>query len=161
MVIGTKPTARKDVGRLAERFRRQKKKIVFTNGVFDLLHRGHVEYLAKARSYGDVLVVGLNSDASTRRLKGPGRPLQTQADRAVVLLALRAVDYVVIFGEDTPEKLIHEIRPDVLVKGADYRLADIVGASFVQSYGGVVRRARLVKGRSTSALAGQLPPSKN
>lgn len=154
-----KPVTRKEIGRLAERLRRRKKKIVFTNGVFDILHRGHVEYLAKARSFGDLLIVGLNSDASTRRLKGPSRPLQPQADRAAVLLALTAVDYVVVFGEDTPEKLIREIRPDVLVKGADYRLAEIVGAAFVQSYGGKVRRARLLKGRSTSALARTLSDS--
>ena len=148
--------ARKDVVRLAERLHRQKKKIVFTNGVFDILHRGHVEYLASARAFGDLLIVGLNSDTSTRRLKGPRRPLQTQRDRAAILLALAAVDYVVIFGEDTPEKLIRAIRPDVLVKGADYKLGEIVGAEFVQSYGGTVRRARILKGRSTSGLAGKI-----
>ena len=147
---------RSSIGALAERLRRRKKRIVFTNGVFDILHRGHVEYLARARSFGDVLIVGLNSDESTRRLKGTGRPLQKQKDRALILLALEAVDYVVIFGEDTPERLIDQIRPDVLVKGADYRLPDIAGADFVKSHGGSVRRVRLTRGRSTSRIIQRL-----
>ena len=125
---------------------------MFTNGVFDLLHRGHVDYLAKARSFGDVLVVGLNSDASVRRLKGPERPLQSQRDRAKILLALKAIDYVVIFGEDTPKKLIEQINPHVLVKGADYTIKEIVGADFVLANGGKVRRVRLSPGRSSSRL---------
>lgn len=141
---------------LSTRLRRSGRRIVFTNGVFDILHRGHVDYLAKAKSLGDILIVGLNSDASTRRLKGTDRPIQTQADRAAVLLALRSVDYVVIFGEDTPEKLIHQVRPDVLVKGADYAVSEIVGAEFVRSYGGSVRRVRLTPGRSTSILVKRL-----
>ena len=135
-----------------KRLRRQTKRVVFTNGVFDVLHRGHVDYLARARSFGDVLIVGLNNDRSVRRLKGPTRPVQRQADRAAILLALRSVDFVVFFGEDTPDKLIREVRPDVLVKGADYRLAEIVGAHFVKSSGGSVRTVRLTKGRSTSRL---------
>ncbi len=136
----------------AERVRRSGKRIVFTNGVFDILHRGHVDYLQRARSFGDLLIVGLNSDASVRRLKGPSRPIQAQRDRAFVLLGLRAVDHVVLFNEDTPEKLIRLIRPSVLVKGADYAESEIVGATFVRSYGGSVRRVRLTKGRSTSAI---------
>ncbi len=136
----------------AERVRRSGKQIVFTNGVFDILHRGHVDYLQRARSYGDVLIVGLNTDASVRRLKGPSRPVQTQRDRAFVLLGLRAVDHVALFDEDTPERLIRLIRPAVLVKGADYAESEIVGATFVRSYGGSVRRVRLTKGRSTSAI---------
>jgi len=151
MLIG-----RRDVSTLGARLRRRGKTIVFTNGVFDLLHRGHVAYLTKARSLGDVLVVGLNSDRSARRLKGPGRPLQSQADRAAVLLALRAVDYVAIFGEDRPDRLIEQLKPDVLVKGADYRLADIAGAAFVRSCGGKVKRIRLTPGRSSSALLRKL-----
>jgi len=147
---------RRDVAAEVNRLRRRKKTIVFTNGVFDILHRGHVEYLAGAKSYGDVLIVGLNSDASARRLKGPGRPVQKQNDRAAVLLALSAVDYVVVFGENTPEKLIRQIRPDVLVKGADYKLAQIVGADFVRSSGGRVERVRLTRGQSTSALIRKL-----
>jgi rfaE bifunctional protein nucleotidyltransferase chain/domain len=137
---------------LVKRLHRQKKRVVFTNGVFDILHRGHVDYLTQARSFGDVLIVGMNSDASVRRIKGPTRPIQRQRDRAIILSSLRPVDYVVIFGEPTPRKLITIIRPDVLVKGADWALKDIVGAEFVQSYGGKVRRVRLRKGRSSTRL---------
>lgn len=125
---------------------------MFTNGVFDILHRGHVTYLDKAKSMGDVLVVGLNSDASTRRLKGNSRPYQSQRDRAVILLALEAVDLVVVFSEDTPERLIQQVKPDVLVKGADYKINEIVGADFVKGYGGKVARVRLTEGRSTSGI---------
>jgi rfaE bifunctional protein nucleotidyltransferase chain/domain len=148
--------ARKQAGALGEKLRRRRRKIVFTNGVFDILHRGHVAYLAKARSFGDVLVVGLNSDKSVRKLKGSDRPLQGQADRAAILSALEAVDYVVVFGEETPERLIREIKPDVLVKGADYRISEIVGADFVKANGGEVRRIRLTPGRSSSDLLKKL-----
>ena len=128
------------------------KKAVFTNGCFDLLHAGHVYSLEKARSFGDFLFLGLNSDASVRRLKGPSRPLNRAADRAVVLAALQAVDAVIVFGEDTPLKLIRALRPDVLVKGADYANGNVVGAE----YAGRVRLVPLLKGRSTTALAGRL-----
>jgi D-beta-D-heptose 7-phosphate kinase/D-beta-D-heptose 1-phosphate adenosyltransferase len=148
--------ARKDAVALGRRLRRRKRRIVFTNGVFDIIHRGHVSYLAKARSFGDCLVLGLNSDKSVGRLKGKGKPMQSQRDRAEILLALRAVDYVVVFGEDTPDKLIRQIRPDILVKGADYKLGEIVGAEFVRSYGGRVHRVRLTPGRSTSKLERKL-----
>ncbi len=141
---------------LAERSHRQAKSIVFTNGVFDILHRGHVAYLTKARSCGDILIVGLNTDSSVRRLKGPSRPVNPQVDRAAVLVALRCVDYVVFFGEDTPDRLIRAIKPDVLVKGADYRESEIVGAQFVRSYGGKVRRIKLVSGRSTSRIISKM-----
>jgi len=154
--MNTNPIPRRHVVNLVKRLRKRGNKIVFTNGVFDILHRGHVEYLAKAKSFGDLLIVGLNSDVSARRLKGQGRPIQKQNDRAAILLALRAVDYVVLFGEDTPDKLIRQVRPDVLVKGADYKIASIVGAEFVKSYGGVVKRVRLIKGRSSSATIGKL-----
>ena len=146
----------KDLPALMKRLRRARKKVVFTNGVFDVLHRGHVDYLARAKTFGDVLIVGLNTDASVRRLKGSPRPIQKQADRAAILLALKAVDYVVMFGEDTPEALIRRVRPDVLVKGADYRTAEIVGADFVQSCGGTVKRVRLTPGRSTTAVLKKL-----
>lgn len=136
----------------ASRLRRASRKLVFTNGVFDILHRGHVDYLSKAKSYGDVLIVGLNTDASVRRLKGKNRPIQKERDRAAVLLALRSVDYVVLFSTDTPADLIRQVRPDVLVKGADYKLSEIVGAEFVRSYGGKVRRVRMTPGRSTSKI---------
>lgn len=148
----TKVLSFKPAKSLFTKLRKQHKRIVFTNGVFDILHRGHVEYLAKARSFGDVLIVGLNTDASVRRLKGPTRPIQKQADRAAILLALRSVDYVVPFSEDTPEKLIRAIAPDILVKGADYRIEDIVGADFVLANGGKVRTVRLTKGRSSSKI---------
>lgn len=143
---------RADCANVAEKLRRAGLRVVFTNGVFDLLHRGHVDYLAKARRFGDILIVGLNSDRSVRRLKGPNRPLQSQSDRAAILLALEAVDYVVVFGEERPDQLIEQIRPDVLAKGADYRLSEIAGADFVRSYGGVVKRIRLLPGRSSSRI---------
>jgi D-beta-D-heptose 7-phosphate kinase/D-beta-D-heptose 1-phosphate adenosyltransferase len=137
-------------------FRRARRKIVFTNGVFDILHRGHVEYLAKAKSFGDILLVGLNTDASVRRIKGNCRPVQSERDRAAVLLALRSVDFVVLFDQDTPADLIALVRPDILVKGADYRPSEIVGADLVRSYGGKVRRVRLTPGRSTSRIIGAM-----
>jgi len=148
--------ARTQAAALGKKLRRQRRKIVFTNGVFDILHRGHVAYLAKAKSLGDVLIVGLNSDRSVKKLKGPGRPLQSQADRAAILSALRSVDYVVVFGEERPDKLIREIKPDVLVKGADYKLSEIAGARFVKASGGSVRRVRLTRGRSSSELLKKL-----
>jgi D-beta-D-heptose 7-phosphate kinase/D-beta-D-heptose 1-phosphate adenosyltransferase len=126
--------------------------IVFTNGVFDLLHRGHVEYLAEARALGDRLVVGLNSDASVRRLKGAARPIVAAADRAAVLRALACVDLVAEFEEDTPERLIHAVRPGVLVKGGDWEVARIVGREFVESLGGRVLSIPMREGYSTSAL---------
>jgi D-beta-D-heptose 7-phosphate kinase/D-beta-D-heptose 1-phosphate adenosyltransferase len=130
--------------------RRQRKTLVFTNGTFDILHRGHVEYLSKARALGDALVVGLNTDASIRRIKGPQRPINTQADRACVLSALAAVDYVVLFGDDTPGRLIEKILPDILVKGADWKIGEIVGKDIVERNGGVVKTIRLTRGRSTT-----------
>ena len=144
--------SRTKVPQFISRLKKARKKTVFTNGVFDFLHRGHVEYLSKAKALGDVLIVGLNTDASVRRLKGSSRPLQRQNDRAIVLLALEAVDYVILFGEDTPDRLIRLVRPDVLVKGADYKISEIVGADFVKSYGGEVKRIRLTRGRSSSKL---------
>ena len=127
-------------------------KVVFTNGCFDILHVGHISYLERAKSLGDVLVVGLNSDASVRKLKGPGRPVNTAKDRARVLAALRAVDYVTVFSADTPLELIRSVRPDCLVKGGDWKAADIVGGSFVKSCGGKVRSLPFVKRRSTSGV---------
>ena len=141
--------------RLSQRLsmlRRGKKKLVFTNGCFDILHKGHVTYLSQARALGDALVVGLNADASVRRLKGPERPVNEERDRAEVLGALACVDLVVIFREDTPDRLIHAVRPDVLVKGGDWKKKDIVGGPFVESYGGKVRVIPFVKGFSTTGL---------
>ncbi len=127
-------------------------KVVFTNGCFDVLHRGHVELLRFAKGLGDVLVVGLNTDDSVRRLKGPDRPINALEDRAAVLLALKWVDFVVPFPEDTPERVIRELRPDVLVKGGDYTLEEIVGAKFVLSYGGKVEIFPYLEGYSTTSI---------
>jgi D-beta-D-heptose 7-phosphate kinase/D-beta-D-heptose 1-phosphate adenosyltransferase len=124
--------------------------VVFTNGTFDILHRGHVEYLAAARNMGDILVVGLNSDASIRRIKGPRRPINKARDRAAVLCALASVDYVCLFGANTPLHLIRALVPDVLVKGADWAIQTIVGREIVEGAGGSVRTVRLTPGRSTT-----------
>ena len=128
------------------------KRVVFTNGCFDLLHPGHVRYLAAARALGDALVVGLNGDASVRRLKGPGRPVLDVAERAEVLAGLAAVDHLVVFDDDTPRRLIAAVAPDVLVKGADWAADDIVGRDEVLARGGRVERIDLVPGVSTSEL---------
>jgi D-glycero-beta-D-manno-heptose 1-phosphate adenylyltransferase len=126
---------------------------VFTNGVFDLLHRGHIDLLTAAKDAGDVLIVGVNSDASVRRLgKGPNRPIRSDADRAYILAALAAVDRVVIFDEDTPLELVQALQPDVLVKGGDYREETIVGAKEVRAQGGDVVVFPLLQGFSTSSL---------
>ena len=132
--------------------RPRSERVVFTNGCFDVLHRGHVEYLESARGLGDLLVVGLNTDASVRRLKGPSRPVNPEDDRAYVLAGLAAVDYVTFFAEDTPRDLIVALLPDVLVKGGDYRKEDIVGGAEVEAAGGEVVVAPLVPGRSTTAI---------
>ncbi|WPL18798.1 Bifunctional protein HldE [Thiorhodovibrio winogradskyi] len=137
-------------------WRDQGERIVFTNGCFDLLHAGHVSYLAQARQYGQRLLVGLNSDDSVRALKGPQRPIMPEADRALVLAALVAVDAVVIFSEPTPLELIRAIRPDVLVKGADYRPEQVVGADEVQRHGGQLVLIPLLPERGTSAMIGRL-----
>lgn len=133
-----------------ETLRRAGQKIVFTNGCFDLLHAGHVRYLAKARSFGDCLIVGLNTDASVHRLKGTTRPINNELDRAEVIGALKSVDYVVLFGEQTAETLIGKVRPDVYAKGGDYTLATLPEAKIVQSYGGHVEFIDMVAGRSTT-----------
>ena len=131
-------------------------KIVFTNGCFDVLHFGHVHYLLQAKELGDVLVVGLNSDDSVRRLKGPSRPINGEKERAFVLAALACVDYVVVFEEDTPKELIETVRPDVLVKGGDYALDQIVGADFVTRNGGSVTTLPFVEGFSSTRIIEQL-----
>jgi len=127
-------------------------RIVFTNGCFDILHRGHIEYLSQARDKGTVLVIGLNSDASVKRIKGEGRPVQDEMSRALLLASLRFVDAVVLFDEDTPLELIRLIQPDVLVKGGDYTEETIVGADVVKASGGEVVTIPLVEGYSTSSI---------
>ena len=141
-----------DLLKIRERLKREGKKIVFTNGVFDIVHRGHVEYLTKAKALGDVLLVGMNTDASVQRLKGPQRPVVSQDDRAFVLAALRAVDYVCLFDEDTPYNLIKAIVPDVLVKGSDWSIDAIVGKDIVEAAGGKVQTIDYVPNRSTTNI---------
>ena len=136
--------------------RAARRRIVFTNGCFDLLHVGHVRYLAAARDAGDLLVVGINDDASVRRLKGPPRPLVAEAARAEVVAALAAVDYVSLFAEDTPLDLIQAVQPDVLVKGSDWAVDQVVGREVVEARGGRVLLIPVVLGFSTTALAERL-----
>ena len=131
-------------------WRKEGKTIVFSNGCFDILHRGHVEYLSKAADLGDVLIIGLNTDASVKRIKGPTRPVNDEKSRAVVLAALEFVDAVVFFEEDTPYSLIKNVQPDVLVKGKDYKAEDIVGYDIVVGKGGRVETIELVDGFSTT-----------
>ncbi len=136
----------------ADRARRSGKKVVFTNGCFDILHAGHVMYLERARQLGKFLVVGLNSNRSARKLKGPGRPINSERDRALVLSGLSCVDRITIFNEETPLKLIKMVRPHILVKGADWPLQSIAGYQEVCSWGGKVKRVPLLKGRSTTGI---------
>ena len=133
-------------------WRFKEKKIVFSNGCFDILHIGHIEYLAKAASPGDALVIGLNSDLSVRKIKGSGRPINDESTRARVLAALSFVNAVVLFDEETPYELIRAVRPDILVKGKDYDIDQIVGYDFVRSYGGEVKTVELTPGYSTTGL---------
>lgn len=135
------------------------KKIVFTNGCFDLLHWGHVKYLEDAKSKGDILIVAINRDASVRRIKGTKRPIVKEKDRAGIVAALESVDYVVLFIEDTPLKVIKLLKPDILVKGADWNKINIVGADYVLSYGGRVSTIKLIQGRSTTGLIRKIAQS--
>ena len=140
----------------AERWRQRGYRVGFTNGCFDLLHPGHVHLLEQARSWCDRLVVGVNSDASVSRLKGPTRPIQGEAARAAVLASLATVDLVAVFEEDTPTELIRLVRPDVLVKGADYTVDQVVGGDLVQEWGGEVKLAELLPGNSTTATVARI-----
>jgi len=139
-----------------QRAKKERKKIVFTNGCFDILHAGHVSYLKEARSKGDLLIVGINDDKSVSRLKGKGRPVNNLENRIEVLSSLQCVDMVIPFSEDTPLDLIKEVVPDVLVKGEDYKINQIVGSDFVKKTGGKVERIKFVKGLSTSNLIKKL-----
>jgi rfaE bifunctional protein nucleotidyltransferase chain/domain len=141
---------------ISEEAKAQGKKVVFTNGCFDILHLGHITYLQKAKQLGDILIVGVNTDASVRRLKGPTRPVNSQNDRAVVLAALKSVDYTVLFDEDTPLELIKTLQPSVLVKGGDYTIETIVGANEVLSNGGEVLTIDFVEGKSTTSIIKKL-----
>jgi rfaE bifunctional protein nucleotidyltransferase chain/domain len=138
--------------RIRKRAKRDHRKVVFTNGCFDILHRGHIECLKKAKRLGDLLIVGLNSDSSVKKLKGKGRPVMPQEDRAEILASLEMVDYVCIFEEETPQKMICALIPDVLVKGGDYKKKKIVGKEVVESHGGRVFTVREVRDKSTKNI---------
>lgn len=144
------------IGALAHQLSASGKSIVFTNGCFDILHAGHVAYLSQAKALGDILVLGLNSDASVRRLKGVSRPVNTQDNRALVLAGLSAVDYVCIFEEDTPYELISEVLPDILVKGGDWAPSDIVGSDIVLARDGKVLSLDFIEGLSTTGIIQKL-----
>lgn len=135
-----------------DKYKNQNKKIVFTNGCFDLLHLGHVTYLEEAKRLGDVLIVGINTDDSVKKIKGPTRPIQNENDRSQILAALKAVDHTILFSEETPLNLIKKIRPDVLVKGGDWKIDQIVGSDLVMSYGGKVQSLNFVNGKSTTSI---------
>ncbi len=137
-------------------WREQNKKIVFTNGCFDIIHPGHLALLEQAAKYGNILIVGLNSDASVRRLKGQGRPINTEQSRVLMLVGLPAVNAVLIFAEDTPIDLIRQIRPDFLAKGGDYKKEEVIGGSLVESYGGQVILTPLIDGYSTTNVIKQV-----
>lgn len=154
--MNRKVVTSKQAAQMCRRLQRQGKTVVFTNGCFDIIHAGHARYLDKARKLGDFLVVGLNRDGSVRRLKGEGRPIMPFHERALLLSYLMPVDLVVGFGDDTPLRLINQLRPDILAKGADYRIDEIVGAAEVKSWGGKVKRVPLVKGKSTSGILRRL-----
>lgn len=143
---------RKTLKEICSDLKNSGKKIVFTNGCFDLIHSGHILYLSEAKKLGDILIIGLNSDDSVKRLKGNGRPINNETDRAIVLDALKFVDYLTIFDEDTPFELISLLKPDVLVKGGDYKADEVVGADIVKANGGEIVIIPYVQGKSTSAI---------
>mgnify|MGYP000432704915 CR=1 FL=1 len=150
--ILAKVAKQEDLQSLLTYWRLKDYKIVFTNGCFDLLHKGHIEYLSKAADHGDILVVGMNSDDSVKRIKGDSRPIQDESSRAMTLASLKMVTVVVVFEEDTPYNLIKEVKPDVLIKGADYKEEDIVGADIVKENGGEIVTVELTEGYSTSNI---------
>ena len=154
--MGSKIKSQDALSKILDSLRKKGKKIVFTNGCFDILHVGHIRYLKKAKELGDILVVGLNSDRSVRALKGSGRPLNKELDRAEVLASLCFVDYITIFDEDTPAGLIRVLKPGILAKGGDWKIKDIVGATFVKSRGGRVVTIPFVKGYSTTAIINRI-----
>jgi D-beta-D-heptose 7-phosphate kinase/D-beta-D-heptose 1-phosphate adenosyltransferase len=142
----------KELLKIRSSAKKEKKKVVFTNGCFDILHLGHIKYLKKAKQLGDILIVGLNSDASVKKLKGKQRPILPQKDRAEILSSLWFVDYVIIFSQTTPFELISKLVPDILVKGGDYKIKDIVGRDIVERNGGKVVTIPEVKGKSTRGI---------
>jgi len=151
-ISGLKIKSPWELKKILSRLKNQGKRIVFTNGCFDLLHYGHIQYLEAAKRKGDVLVVALNSDSSIKRIKGKNRPIINERDRLGTIVALASVDYVTLFSEDTPLKLIKLLKPDILIKGADWNKKNIVGADLVAGYGGKVYTVKLSQGRSTTKI---------
>ena len=145
-----------EIGNWVRSWREESHKLVFTNGCFDILHSGHVRYLQTAAGFGDILVIGLNSDTSVRKLKGSRRPIMTQTDRAYILSAIEAIDCIVIFYEETPARLIQKVSPDVLVKGGDYLPGDVVGYDTVKENGGCVKIVPYIEGKSTSGIVNSI-----
>lgn len=158
--IESKIICQKDLSNLILKWREENQKIVFTNGCFDLLHLGHIDYLAKAKDLGDRLIIGVNTDSSVKRLKGKNRPLQDENSRLHILAALHSVDAVVLFDDDTPYELIKKIQPDILVKGADYKIENIVGYDIVTSRGGSVQTIEFIEGYSTTNIEQRILNSK-
>lgn len=144
--------SRSEIKQIRDLLKKQNKKVVFTNGVFDLIHSGHVDYLVKAKEMGDVLIVALNSDSSVKRIKGDKRPILLQNERAFIVSNLKPVDYVTFFEEDTPAEIINDLIPDVLVKGADWVINKIVGREVVEANGGVVKNIKFINEQSTSNI---------
>ena len=155
-MINSKLVPPEQINALAQTLQRENKKIVFTNGCFDILHAGHVLYLESAKRLGDILVIGLNSDASVQRLKGENRPIVAERERSIVLAALEAVDYVIVFKEDTPYELIKQLKPGVLVKGGDWTVDKIVGSDLVLSYGGIVKSLCFEAGISSTNIINRI-----
>ncbi|MFA6922727.1 MAG: D-glycero-beta-D-manno-heptose 1-phosphate adenylyltransferase [Bacteroidales bacterium] len=151
-VIRTKIISSESISKHLKAWQKENKKIVFTNGCFDILHLGHIDYLSKAADMGDILIIGLNTDASVRKIKGKNRPINDEISRSKVLASLFFVDAVVLFNEETPYKLIKTIQPDILVKGSDYKSGDIIGSDIVKSKGGKIVTIALVEGYSTSGI---------
>ena len=153
---GTKITTLSGLRDKVKVFKQRGKLVVFTNGCFDILHYGHIKYLEDAKSKGDYLIVALNSDSSIKKIKALGRPVIGQLDRLKTIAALASVDFAILFNEDNPLKLIKALKPDILIKGSDWSKEKIIGADFVESYGGKVMTVNLVKGRSTSAIINKI-----
>lgn len=143
---------KENLNNIIKKLKSENKKIVFTNGCFDILHAGHVRYLKESKKFGDILIVGLNSDVSVKKIKGESRPINPEMDRAEVLAGLEAVSYIVLFDETSPVKLLEEIKPDIYTKGADYTVETLPEAKTVLSYGGKIEFIKLVEGRSTTKI---------
>ena len=152
--------SRKEAAKLINDLKSQGKKVVFTNGCFDILHVGHMTYLEEAKEFGDYLFVGVNSDESVKRLKGPTRPINNELDRAELLAGLKSVDYTVVFTEDTPVELIEELKPSIHIKGGDYKKEDLPETKVVESYGGEVYIVSLVEGKSTTNVVKKIQKEK-